>query len=333
MKNSLKQIISLFIFLSVFAACSVKINKAFDYNRFIHAADIQNDINQLKNNLESRHFDINWEGKKEKIFTSLDEIANIDIPITIDSFERRLGNILNYIDDGHSRVIHQKHLVQSHQNPFGVNCISDSVIYLRIGNFVNYDLLLPTLDEFLILQRQHPQSAIIIDIRNNRGGEIQIVNAVLSYFLPGHTKIFEKVEVRPTSFFTRITDIFGGNKLRQTFSKYTSNKKISGFPKIVVWINQNIASGSMLFSYHMQKNGARIAGKQPKGVYNTFGNAKLYKLPKSKLIYTLSSLRVFLDTQIPTRMEDMLVPDHEVDTKLNLNELLALLNLTTNQQK
>lgn len=331
MKNSIKYFLILLGCLSILESCSVKINETFDYNRFIHPADVQYDINQLKLNLESKHFDIDWEGKKRVIFSSLDEIANIENPISIDSLERRLGSILNHIDDGHSRVVHQKKLVKTHQNPFGVNIISDSVIYLRIGNFVNYDLLLPTMEEFLILQRQHPRSAIIIDIRNNRGGDIQIVNAVLSYFLPGHTKIFEKVEVRPTTFFARIAYIFGGNKLSQSLSRYTSYKKTSGMPRIVVWINQNIASGSMLFSYHMQKNGATIAGKQPKGVYNSFGNAKSYKLPNSKLIYTLSSMRVFLDTEIPSRMEDMLIPDYEVDPKLNLNELLLLLNLTTDK--
>ena len=326
MNNSLKQVVRFFIFFPLLSGCSVKINSTFDYNRFIQPVDVQDDINQLKNNLESRHFDINWEGKKEEIFASLDEIANIESPISIDSFEVRLGKILNHIDDGHSRVVHQKKGNQVHQNPFSVSSISDSVLYLRIGNFMEGDLLSDVLEEFSFQFRKKRPKNVIVDIQNNRGGEIGNVVMALSCFLPSKTKVYEKAKLKHSSGISGLFSKLHEYSLNLTINNLTSNRKINGSPHVYVWINDRIASGSMLFSYHMQRNGATILGQQPKGLFNTFGNATRYRLPKSKILYTLSRLRLFLSREVPNRMEDMITPDLPMEAKSDINDLLQIIN-------
>lgn len=333
MKNSIQQILKLLICLPLLTGCSIKINETFDYQRFMNPEDIQYDIKQLKNYLESRHFDINWEGKKEEIFTSLDKVATIDSPISIDSFEERLAKIINHIDDGHSRVIHQKKKIQDHQNPFSVSSISDSVLYLRIGNFMEGDLLSDVLEEFSHQYRKKKPKNVIVDIQNNRGGEIGNVVMALSYFLPSKSKIYEKVKFKHSTglrkYFSKLKEYFSGHKI----NKHTSNRKINGSPRVYVWINDRIASGSMLFSYHMQRNGATIIGQQPKGLFNTFGNATGYKLPKSKIVFTLSRLRLFLSNKVPDRMEDMIRPDFPLEAKSNIHNVLHIINNPLREDK
>ena len=68
------------VFLS---GCSFRINQNFNYKKLITPEQIASDIKDLKKNLETKHYDIDWEGKKSAIFNTLDSIKmrNKSIPI------------------------------------------------------------------------------------------------------------------------------------------------------------------------------------------------------------------------------------------------------------
>ena len=50
-------------------SCSFKINQNFNYQQVIKPEEIRADVDQLKKDLEKKHFDIDWEGKKESYFS------------------------------------------------------------------------------------------------------------------------------------------------------------------------------------------------------------------------------------------------------------------------
>ena len=302
--------------------CSIKYNQNFNYQKLVTPEQIASDIKDLKTNLEKKHYDINWEGKKSSIFDSLNNILKVSVPISIDSFETRLSSIINKIDDGHSRVLHQDSIKRLKGIQFGYLSISGTIGYLRIGNFLNTDSLNRTLEKFLSSYTKEPKDIIILDIRSNPGGNINNVSRTLSYFLPSKTKIFEKIETKPTSAITRLTYKLTSPINNLKIRKYSTIKNINGSPKIVLWINDSIASGSMLLSYHLQNNGATVIGMAPKGVFNTFGNSYTYKLKQSKIIYTLANARVFITKAKVVRMDDMLIPDFIPESSWKLPDLV-----------
>ena len=318
MKNIL-----LFILLCCIISCTLRINQNFDYNKIITPSEIQLDIEDLKSNLINKHVNIDWEGKREKIFTELDSIKHIKSPIAVDSFERRLLPIINSIDDGHSRLIHQDSIKKGAKiNSFSTIQIEDSIFYLKILHFMdskNLDTVLKKLTN----RKYNSHDKIIIDIRYNPGGDIRNVLKVLSCFLPVKTKIFETIVGNRSTKYKTLMDKIKSSKYINPIKKYTGKKLINGSPQIYVWINEYIASGSMLLSYHLQNNGAIIIGQAPKGVLNTFGNAYGYQLSKSKIIYTLATKRVLLSSDTPTRMEDMLKPDFLPETNWKLDDLVS----------
>ena len=316
--------IRLLVFLTLITlfGCSIKVNQNFNYQKLITPEQVESDIEDLKRNLEKKHYDINWEGKKSVIYDSLNNILKMSEPISINTFETKLSSIINKIDDGHSRVIHQDSIKSFKRNQFGYQSISDSIGYLRIGNFLDSENLNTALEKFVLSYRNDSKNIIIIDIRSNPGGNIRNVRKTLSYFLPSKTKLYEKIEVRPGSTLTWLSSKLLFAKANLKFFKYTDAKKIDDNPQIILWINDSIASGSMLLSYHLQNNGAMVIGKPPKGVFSTFGNSYGYKLKYSKIIYTLASARVNLTETNVVRKEDMLEPDYIPENFLKLSDLV-----------
>lgn len=311
--------------------CSLSINRNFNYQELITPAEIQSDINKLKKTIEKKHFDINWEGKKTLLFNQLDKIKQIDQTITLDSFENRISSIVNNIDDGHSRVIHQDSLDKMNRNSFVAIQISDSITYLRIGNFIKTNELKNTLALFRNIYAKNSSPNIIIDIRDNFGGEIQNVNRVLSHFIPSKTKLYEKVEVKSTSILSALSNKLLSAKQNIKHFKYTSKKRINGEPKLYLWINEHIASGSMLLSYHLQKNGATVIGQRPRGLFNTFGNSYGYRLPHSKILYTLATIRVYLKKEKTMRMEDMITPNYIPNSNWEIRDITSFIEVNSKE--
>lgn len=319
------KIILIFILISLYS-CTIKINQNFNYKKHLAPEQVASDIKDLKRILEKEHYDINWDGKKFSIFSSLDSISKINEPISIDSFEKKLSSIINIIDDGHSKVIHQDSTRRLKRNQFGFQSISDSVAYLRIGNFINTESLIRTLENFRLSFNKDPKEILILDIRSNRGGSSRNVHRTLTYFLPTKTKLYEKIDFRPTSAINWIPRKIISAKENLKLFKYTGKKKVDQNFKIFLWINDSIASGSMLLSYHLKKNGALVIGEVPKGIFSTFGNSYGYQLKNSKIIYTLASARVYVTEKKVERMEDMLIPDYIPYSTWDLPDIVNYIN-------
>ena len=315
-----------FIIIVLNISCGIRLEQNFDYEERITPEEISQDVEQLRRDLKNKHIDINWEGKQKEIFNDLDELLNIDNPITIDSFEARIDNILENIDDGHSRVIRQDSINAIRPNRFGVFSINDSMIYIRLGNFVDRAELTKSLRVLERMFQNDEHDELIIDLRWNKGGNLLSVRRALSYFIPSKTKLFKQVKCKPSS-----TLGFLASKLRHTihnswFLKKSGKAKISGSPQVYLWINQEIASGSMIFTYHVQNNGGIVIGEPPKGIYNTFGNAYGYRLKNSRIVYMLASCRLYLSEEKPSRAHDMIIPDHVPDKNMDLEGLVKLIN-------
>ena len=316
-----------FMLLSVIflSGCKALVNQNFEYFKDISPTDVRADIDFLKNSLVKHHYDINWENKKDQIFFDLDQIGNMNSSISLDSFENRIASIINSIDDGHSRVIHQSEFKRQTSN-FGANRIFETTHYLRIPNFIETNELKEVLVNFKTSFEKHPNDRILIDIRSNPGGSIENVKHFLSYFLPSKTELYDRLDMKSSSKFDKIISYFLKNKYNFKSSKTTSVKKLKGSPEIYLLINNKIASGSMLSSYHLQQNGAYIIGSPPMGVFNTFGNAMGHKLPNSKIVYTIASIRIFLSKQTPSRMEDMLQPNYLPNEEMDINQIIEFIS-------
>lgn len=325
-----KWLFGIIISLSV-ASCSIKINQNFDYQKLLNPEQIESDIEDLKKNLIRKHYNIDWEGEKSNIFKALDNIKTTDTNLTIDSFENQIKIIIDNIDDGHSRIIHQDSIKTKHVNQFGYQTISDSIKYLRIGNFLDTKNLIKTLNKLKLDFQNNESEILIIDIRSNSGGSIPNVNHALSYFVPSNTKIYENVDIKNTSKFTSfLSSKLNSWKENLNIYKYTIKKKLNKDPIIYLWVNDRIASASLLFTYHLQNNGVFIIGKPPKGIFNTFGNQYGHQLKYSKIIYTLATAKVNISNEQPKKINDMLKPNYIPESDWRISDLL---NFITNHEK
>ncbi len=307
--------------LLLLSGCKSLINQDFVYHENISPVDVRADIDFLKNTLVKYHYDINWENRKAHIFSDLDQIGNINSSISLDSFENRIAAIINSVDDGHSRIIHQSDINRKSNN-FGINRISNSVHYLRISNFLETHKLKEVLVNFKSSFEIKPTEKVLIDIRSNPGGSIENVKYFLSYFLPSKTELYDRLDIKSSNKLYNIISYFEEKKYNIKLAKTTGVKNLNGSPEIYLLINNEIASGSMLSSYHLQQNGAYIIGHPPNGLFNTFGNARGHKLPNSKIVYTTATARIFLSKQTPARMEDMLQSDYLPSEKMDINQII-----------
>lgn len=318
----------LFLYIIIFLniSCGIRIERDFDYGEMIYPNEIIQDVEQLKDNLKNKHININWEGRQGEIFNELDQFSSISVPVTIDSFEARLETILENIDDGHSGVIRQDSINGIRSNKFGVISLNQSMIYLRIGNFLDRSELVENLRTFRRIYEKGEYNEVIIDIRWNRGGNMINVKRALSYFLPPKTEIYHQIECKEASRLsfmpTRLLNVV--SKLE--FFKRSREARISGSPQIYLWINREIASGSLLFAYHAKQQGSVVIGEPPKGLYNTFGKAVGYKLKNSRIIYTLSTCRLYLSDDVPNRDQDRLIPDYVPEGDLKIEGLVNFIN-------
>ena len=322
----MKKTLITLIVLSSLIGCGVRVNQNFNYENTITPVQIKLDIDELKKNLYKNHFDIDWQGEKSSIFNDLDLIKNTQSPITIGSFESQLTRIINNIDDGHSRIIHQDSININHRNQFGYQSITDSIKYIRIGNFINTKYLVESLDKLEKELLISNSKVLIIDIRSNPGGNIQNVNRALSYFLPSNTRIYENVEVKNTSKLTYLNSKLLSFKHSLKPFKYTGKKKINKNLKIYLWVDQSIASGSMLFTFHLQNNGAFVIGKPPKGIFNTFGNQHGYRLKHSKIIFTLATAKVNITNKETKKINDILKPNYIPESDWNISNLVEFIS-------
>lgn len=303
-----------------FSSCTIKLNTNFDYDEVIMPKEIREDVIQLKEKLLKHHYDLNWEGRQMDIVEALDQIAAIDIPITLDSLESLLSSTVNNIDDGHTRVIHQgKRDIRI--ETFQATRISTNSIYVRIPNFTEFNELDKAMTKLQEIYNADSGINVIVDLRNNPGGVIDYVNYFLSYFLPSFTPLYDQVDIRKSGGFG-LKNYLLKKKEGLDYFRETGKKKLVGNPKLFVLINEKIASASMLSSYHLKNAGAYIIGKPPKGLFNTFGNSYGHRLSNSKIVFTIATARVLLNKKVPSRMDDMLIPDFVPSQHMDLSQIV-----------
>lgn len=317
-------LLQLLLILSLLTACRSTYQN-FDYSQTVSPKEIRSDIKALKKKLEKHHVNLNWEGKKDQIFHQLDLIANSShTKITLDSFENKLKPIIASIDDGHTQIIHQKKYEERIES-FQTTLAASNIHYLRVPNFMNFNALDQMLMKFEKAYSDNPTDNIIIDLRSNPGGVVDYVKYFLTYFIPSSTEVYEKLEIKNTRFIEKMAFIPSKLLYKTGHSRKTGEKKLAADPKIYLLIDKNIASGSMLSSYHLQRHGAYVIGEPPSRLFNTFGMAKGHILPNSKLALNIATSRLYLSKEVPSRTDNMLTPDYIPKQKMNLNEVVSFI--------
>jgi hypothetical protein len=276
------------------------------YNNVLSKTDIETDIRFIKRKLISQHYNLDWEGRQDKIIQSLDSLAASSRNITVKAFKKALQPIMDGIDDGHTDVMAEVEMdlrrAKSNQ-PFECFIIDTSTAYLKIPHFMNSAELNRVLITFDHLLTEHDADRIVIDLRNNPGGSVNLVRNFLSRTIENSTLYCHSQKTRMVSGLKPARKIL----LRMKATSTPENK--------VYTIAEN--EQVMIAAYHLRKDGFEVIGSAPSALFNSFMNPIFFNLPKSRLYLSISTGRFHLSDNLYNRTKDQLLPDFE--TKLNFS--------------
>ncbi len=282
----------------------------------ISPRQILRDIKFVKRKLSKKHYNINWEGRQKEIFAQLDDIAEINERVSLDSFLVRLDAVISTIDDGHTRI--ESTLLAPHTASFKCELVDKETILLRIPDFMHHWQLSITLDEFAQLKENPDVNRIVVDIRGNQGGAIKLVGELLQKTLTEDFYLYRQANLLPKTGLTYMSDVLV--KRLQKFRRQgdyfvkkgrliqAKNKKSFKYKYLLV--DSTIISGAMLAAYHYKKDGYMVLGSEPHSLFNTFGNITRVILPKSEFYLYIATMRLIVDENNKFRNRDMLHCDY-----------------------
>lgn len=142
--------------------------------------------------------------------------------------------------------------------------LKGNIGYLRLGGFADLAKARPTLDAAMTLIAN--TNALIIDLRNNGGGDSDTVNYLLSYFVERRTELTTALERSgaQTIVHRNFTEAkIGGPRYLQR--------------PIYVLVGPHTISGGELFAYELQTlHDATIIGERTAGAGNGLGSPPYY---------------------------------------------------------
>jgi hypothetical protein len=305
-------------------------------SQILSQAEIAEDITFLKRKLSSRHYNLNWEGRKDLILSSLDSVTANHNEITTAFFLYKIEPVLETVDDGHTTGFMfqkaDKDKLKRAPNNFSCLDLDSETMLLKIPDFYDKSGLTESLTLFDSLIMRPDISTLIVDLRNNHGGKINLVRRFLGQVLIQNTRLCDGWQMRATiDMLHPVNMIFlilrGYKKSGKHIIKKGPIVKSRGSFDIknkYVLVDSTIISGSMLAVYHLKKAGYTVVGSNPTSLFNSFGNSAAINLPNSHLYVGISTARVIVDKNHTDRSADMLYCDIPIKGE-SLEQILQII--------
>ena len=282
----------------------------------ISPKQIRTDIKFTIKKLKKKHFDINWEGREKEIISGLNNIAEIQESISLDSFLTRLKAVISTIDDGHTRIVSAK--LKRNKSGFKCVMVDEETILLRLPNFTSRWKLKRTLRKFKILKKNPKINRIIIDIRGNLVGYSNLVQDFLENTMTKDFQLFEWTKIKrknsaleiPVNLVRRIQKYKREGDYFVKRGKLVKVKNQNHIEHKYLLVDSTIISGAMLATYHLKKDGYLVLGSDPSSLFNTFGNNTAVVLPRSGFYLYIATSRLIVDKNSKHRNDDMLHCDY-----------------------
>lgn len=156
--------------------------------------------------------------------------------------------------------------------------------------------------------------ALIIDLRNNSGGDTRVIEEFLKYLEIDEYTLFEEMVVRLSKAASRQRGYWGRGGVYSVSLKHLKNKgyanRFSG--QIYVLVNYATFSTGVDFAVVLSEEGlARIIGTPTGGKPTSYGDTLFFQLNNSGLPYTISHKK-FIKMSTEHRHADALYPDHQI---------------------
>ena len=250
----------------------------------------------------------------------------------------------------------QKWYLTNQLEPVNFRMISDTTAYLGIRNFDLNQVEVEQVREHFVQMVSDSVTNLIIDLRNNHGGNQDVMAEVYSFFAqePFRQDIYQKVNKRGNFDFFRYSTNHGSKYCQQCaideqhfegeilFPDYEPSPDGDGFlldlsdqwhqpdsavnykGKVYLLVNERSCSASVVFAGWVKKQwrGA-IVGRETGSTYHQMKAIKFedLMLPNSKYIIHFPLVKTVMDTVVSKRFPygRGVLPDYEV--KLTLDEL------------
>ena len=250
----------------------------------------------------------------------------------------------------------QKWYLTNQLEPVNFRMISDTTAYLGIRNFDLNQVEVEQVREHFVQMVSDSVTNLIIDLRNNHGGNQDVMAEVYSFFAqePFRQDIYQKVNKRGNFDFFRYSTNHGSKYCQQCaideqhfegeilFPDYEPSPDGDGFlldlsdrwhqpdsvvnykGKVYLLVNERSCSASVVFAGWVKKQwrGA-IVGRETGSTYHQMKAIKFedLMLPNSKYIIHFPLVKTVMDTVVNNRFPygRGVLPDYEV--KLTLDEL------------
>lgn len=218
------------------------------------------------------------------------------------------------------------------QKDFNFQRIDNNTALLTLSSFTLNEVELEEIATTLKANINVPH--LIIDVRNNYGGDIKVLNKILSWFVAKPfclPKAYDVVNSNSTyKSFKYCMNYPLDNKLFEGYEPYGDQFKISHETdtiqpnpelnykgNIYVLINENSCSAATSFPASLAYEGrATIIGRETRTGYHSMNAEKFaqFKLPNSKITYTIPLVKIVFDETITNRFPAHrgLLPDIEV---------------------
>ncbi len=261
--------------------------------------------------------------KYSDLFTSYIESAHA---VSIREMDLALWAMANTIHDSHTYIVNN--FEREETNPFsGENFQQDidNWVYFSLdlandlGIFVlkecNYDALYQeTVNAFFTHVNHYNIKNIVVDLRDNSGGNSLVANEFISYLgnVDSYNTMGCKVRIGPFMFDSGKTTQINQKQEEQFFGN--------------VWIltNNETFSSAMLFAQMIQDNGiGHIVGFTSGNKPEHYGDVLYFRVPNSKITFSCSYKKWSRIDQ--SKKDQYLIPDYQVPSEKAMQELYKLI--------
>ena len=196
--------------------------------------------------------------------------------------------------------------------------LNDTTAYMGLHSFALNETDVEAIAFFIKELESSLCPNLIIDVRNNNGGNIEVLTTIFSYLAqqPFYTSLYEKVNKQDSYDFFAYTDNYASNM--KIFTDYQPIEGKEGFYKIVenqiypdsninyrgkiyLLINENSRSAAASFAGYVKKyRRGVIIGRETASTYHQMNANKFahLRLPNSEIFLTIPLVTMVFDTII-----------------------------------
>lgn len=207
-----------------------------------------------------------------------------------------------------------------------INTLKDKVYYYNIDKDKSFGLFTlnqcnfndeykKCVDDFFKEVKEKNIQNIAIDLRNNSGGNTQVINFFMQYIDVKEYKIFGNVYVRHGSALIKSES----QKINNTFN---NGLRFKG--NIYALTSTMTFSAAMDFATTIKDNNiGKLIGDVPGNMPSCYGDILEYQLPNSKLIFRVSYK--YFERIDETKKDEPLIPDYQINADEALNTLYKII--------